>query len=1524
MSTTAGSASIADNNGNLLFYTGGGNVYTNTHALMANGSGVGFSTNSWATSLILKKPGSTSLYYIFNVCYSTSPGFVYSIVDMSLAGGSGSVTVKNQALVNGTVCDKLTATKHCNGTDFWVVVRDLNWNNSNWNGTYNFLAYQLSAAGISTVPVTSAFTYTWNSTINNGWGWYQGYVGQMKISPNGKKLACANYGNWASSISWTTNAGTFELYDFNISTGAVTNSLVLMNQAWTSSNFNNYGMGAEFSPDCTKLYGALWYNNNTGGNLFQWDLCASSPSAVAASMYTVANTYSNSTNYLSQLQMATDGKIYCAQWLNTQTGSISVINNPNGLGATCGFSLSAQVVSPGLCYYKLPNFESSSFLQHPTPPPFTHTVSNSFGCQAAAFSATAISNFTQLSCAALGYSIVGLTWDFGDPASGSANTSTITNPIHAYTTLGTYTAQLVIQYSCGGGTDTLKQQINVNQPCISVSSTSITCAHLGSATVQATGGIGPFSYTWMPTNQTSSVATGLSPGTYTLTVYDFGNNFTYTATTTFNSLIPLTGNLSNSSSITCNAAATGTAGYTGIAGGSTLQIYSWTNGLNTYTSTNPYINTLSAGVWSSTVTDALTGCTLNNIIMILQPPALTLNVVANTPTACAGGSIVLSGTTSGGSPGYTYAWISGANNFSETVSQNLAGLYTYTLQTFDVYSCVKSQTVSVTFVPNPTLSVSNTAICPLHTASLTVTGASNYTWVPNTASLTTTGSNFTVNPAFSQYYSVIGESLSCTSIDSGYVTIKPLPSPMFISNTPVCESKNLILSCNGGTAYVWTGPNSFTSVAAANTIAPVGLNAGGVYNVTVTAANSCTAPISGTVQIKPLPTLQIAVPAQSICVGLQTVNISASGTGSSYSWSPNQQISNNTSSSIFAYPASSKVYTVVSTLNGCTTVATASVYVVPQPSPGLSLSSLTTCAESLNGSPNSIVFTPYGANSYTLFTSPLFSNANPNGPVCPVTVAPPYQFSGASTATVFGSNGVCTLSQTATFTIVANPTVAIQNATPVICAGESYTFSASGANGYTWTSVTPGAPLVPAGNTAVTNATAFSVFSVYGETKGCYSASKQSSITVNPLPQVGISPNPTFVCLGNSTGLTATGNATSFLWSPIGSLNYNSGQSVQAHPVKQETYTVVGTLNNCTASAVGIVSVMPLPQPSIAVNQASFCLNEDLLLVGSGGQTYRWESPNHLFYQGYKVTIPMNNLAYNGTFTLSVTDSNGCINKQYMAIQVKDLPSGILAGNKTEGCIPFCGNFAYKANPWSTSAVNGFTWKLNSKNIASAASFSYCFTTPGTYSIVGNLTADNGCVNSVTLNVSAYPAPIAEFSFTPERPLENMDEISFTANTNGSQHFQWFIPETVLSSTVLSTESGPSAKRIFTQAGIYPVALVASNVYHCVDTLVRPVQVYADLSVFVPDAFTPNDDRVNDTFYPVMRAVQTFHFEVFDRWGEKVFETSDMTHVWDGTYNGKPCKQDVYVWKLHFQGDQNTVSAGTADRTLKGQVLLYR
>src|SRR5690606_24504608 len=166
---------------------------------------------------------------------------------------------------------------------------------------------------------------------------------------------------------------------------------------------------------------------------------------------------------------------------------------------------------------------------------------------------------------------------------------------------------------CGGGTDTLQQQVVIAQPCISVSG-SVSCAGLGSATISSASS--QLSYTWLPGGQNTPVANGLVPGTYTILIFDGGNNTTYTTTTLLTSTQSFTGSVNNTS-VSCKGVSDATATVSGITGGSGNQYYLWSNGSTTYTSQS--VLNLSTGSWSVTVTDALTSCQFSVSLQVLEP-----------------------------------------------------------------------------------------------------------------------------------------------------------------------------------------------------------------------------------------------------------------------------------------------------------------------------------------------------------------------------------------------------------------------------------------------------------------------------------------------------------------------------------------------------------------------------------------------------------------------------------------------------------------------------------------------------------------------------------------------------------------------------------------------------------------------------------------------------------------------------------------------------------------------------------------
>ena len=171
MSAPEGCATISDNAGNLLFYTNGVLVNNSSHTAMANGTGLLGHNSSTQAALIVKQPGINTLYYVFTTAdVGSSNGARYSIVDMSLAAGLGSVTVKNATLYTPT-CEKQVAVRHCNGKDVWIISHEFN--------SDHFIAYQLTSAGLNPNPIISGV----GEVITGGSG--LSIVGQIKIYANG-------------------------------------------------------------------------------------------------------------------------------------------------------------------------------------------------------------------------------------------------------------------------------------------------------------------------------------------------------------------------------------------------------------------------------------------------------------------------------------------------------------------------------------------------------------------------------------------------------------------------------------------------------------------------------------------------------------------------------------------------------------------------------------------------------------------------------------------------------------------------------------------------------------------------------------------------------------------------------------------------------------------------------------------------------------------------------------------------------------------------------------------------------------------------------------------------------------------------------------------------------------------------------------------------------------------------------------------------------------------------------------------
>lgn len=446
--TDEGCSSFSDANGNLLLYTDGRTVWDRNHIIMPNGNynaGTGLlgDPSSTQSGIIVPNPANPNLYYIFTVDephhqnasvypnqflgdYDGGGGRVpaaddgfnnglnYSVVDMSITGANGSIgniTVRNTHLVTYNpdpageeikykCSEKITAVRIRNGGGYWVITHFID----------KFYAFKIDPSGVSTTPVISQL----NPVVPVS-GYRRNAIGQIKVSPNGKKIAIAHVQN-GQIAGGTSSGGAMYLYDFDNSTGIVSNGQAIITDSGC--------YGVEFSAETKKLY------VSTESGVVQFNLEA--PSIPNSGQLISSRSYSS-------LQLGPDKKIYKAN-INTglDDGFLDAINNPELDGSACGYQNAAVNLGAGTSRFGLPPFITSVFN--------TNIIAkNLCAGQATTFEISA-NGFVQSAI-----------WNFGD---GSIFSNSLL-PSHVFPGPGTYTVTATVVVEGTTIRSTKNLQINV-------------------------------------------------------------------------------------------------------------------------------------------------------------------------------------------------------------------------------------------------------------------------------------------------------------------------------------------------------------------------------------------------------------------------------------------------------------------------------------------------------------------------------------------------------------------------------------------------------------------------------------------------------------------------------------------------------------------------------------------------------------------------------------------------------------------------------------------------------------------------------------------------------------------------------------------------------------------------------------------------------------------------------------------------------------------------------------------------------
>jgi gliding motility-associated-like protein len=411
---------------------------------------------------------------------------------------------------------------------------------------------------------------------------------------------------------------------------------------------------------------------------------------------------------------------------------------------------------------------------------------------------------------------------------------------------------------------------------------------------------------------------------------------------------------------------------------------------------------------------------------------------------------------------------------------------------------------------------------------------------------------------------------------------------------------------------------------------------------------------------------------------------------------------------------------------------------------------------------------------------------------------------------------------------------------------------------------------------------------------GCVGDTMNFNITINARPLLSATNNGP-LCVGDNLIFNTLSNSgTNIQWTGPNSFSsiISNPQINNISPLNNGTYFVVGSLNGCIDSVQTSFSVLNTMNPSISIAQST-CLN-------SGVQVFTSSIPGGI-WSGSGIIDSINGLfdptlVGVGSYEIIYSINSNCIGESIDTIQVNPIPniSGLIP--TVNGCAPISVQF-----PDVNSGNESVNWLFgNSESSQQITSFTHQFLTPGCFDISCLLVNDFGCENSLNLTDAICVFPNAEANFTLSQNQENVlnANFQFYNQSSNATNYIWNFGD-----GNSSTDFQPYYSYLNFQEDTFSIQLIANNEYNCPDTAYSTIRLYEDIYCYVPNSFTPDNDLINSFFGPVFSTdkIEDYSFEIYNRWGELIFQSNTLNEKWNGKYNDKECQDDIYVWKLKYR-----------------------
>ena len=421
--------------------------------------------------------------------------------------------------------------------------------------------------------------------------------------------------------------------------------------------------------------------------------------------------------------------------------------------------------------------------------------------------------------------------------------------------------------------------------------------------------------------------------------------------------------------------------------------------------------------------------------------------------------------------------------------------------------------------------------------------------------------------------------------------------------------------------------------------------------------------------------------------------------------------------------------------------------------------------------------------------------------------------------------------------------------------------------------------------------------------KNCVSDTVSYGVTIDIPPSFSLGPD-TVLCDGTPLNFDFSSYTdVDFLWSD-GSANSSISVSASAAIGLQMTAQSSG----CSATDSIVVDFVPILDASISISNNTLCINDSPQLLSFANSGGILSGPGINLASEFDPSIGV------GIFTINHAFGGLCPSQDSIIISVFDLPEVDFTADTSSGCSPLAVSFV------NNNLQNGqaLLWDFgDGEQSNQLGPVQHYYTNSGTYDVSLEITSSNGCSNSVTLNglINVSPTPEAYFQYT-QNLSDSGAVIDFTNLSVDANGWNWDFGNgefSALNQPSILLESGYDA--------IISLTVTAAN--GCSDSYTALIKTLDQFLLYVPNSFSPNNDGINDVFIPKVRGadLKDYTFSIYNRWGEQVFETTQINEGWDGSFNEADgdVQSGVYVWSIVMKRDEN---AGKIQRF--GHVTLLR